>query len=59
MFYLETRLVRPLKWLGLVESKESQRYAPINTVQLRKTALLDSFMRFEALRDDVGSGTRH
>jgi hypothetical protein len=59
MFYLETRLIRPLRWLGLVEAKESQRYAPINTVQLRKTALLDCFMRFEAVRDDLGSGTRH
>jgi hypothetical protein len=59
MFYLETRLIRPLKWLGLVEAKESRRYAPINTIQLRKTPLLDSFMRFEAVRDDLGSGMRH
>ena len=59
MFYLETRLIRPLSWLGLVEAKESRRYAPINTVQLRKTALLDSFMRFEAVRDDLGTATKH
>lgn len=59
MFYLETRLIRPLKWLGLVEVKEIRRYAPINTIHLRKSALLDSFMRFEEVRDDLASGTRH
>ena len=59
IFYLETRLIRPLKWLGLVESKERRRYAPIDTIELRKTVLLDSFMRFVAVRDDVDSGTRH
>lgn len=59
MFYLETRLIRPLKWLGLVEVKESPSNAPINTIQLRKSALLDSFMRFGAVRDDLDSGTRH
>ncbi len=59
MFYLETRLIRPLKWLGLVEAKESRRYAPIYAIHLRKTSLLDSFLRFEDVRDDLESGTRH
>jgi hypothetical protein len=59
MFYLETRLIRPLKWLGLVEAKENRRYAPINSIQLRKTSLLDAFMRFEDVCDDLGNATRH
>jgi hypothetical protein len=59
MSYLATRLIRPLKWLGLVEEKEGRRYAPLNTIQLRKTSLLDSFIRFEAVRDELGSGRRH
>ena len=59
MFYLATRLVRPLDWLGLLEEKEVRRFGPINAIQLRKTALFDKFFRFEAGRDDIGSGTRH
>ena len=47
MFYLATRLVRPLTWLGLLEQEEISRLAPISTVKLRKTALFDKFLRFE------------
>src|SRR5258706_9344424 len=32
MFYLATRLVRPLKWLGLLEERESARFGPINSI---------------------------
>ena len=46
MFYLATRVVRPLNWLGLLEQKEVSRLAPIHTVELRKTALFDAFLRF-------------
>lgn len=59
MFYLATRLIRPLTWLGLVEENKGPRYVPINTIQLRKTALFDKFVRFEAVRGDVARGTRH
>jgi hypothetical protein len=47
MFYLHTRLVRPLSWLGLLEEKEASRLAPIHSVQLRKPPLFDRFLRFE------------
>jgi hypothetical protein len=57
MFYLATRLVRPLAWLGLLEEKEMPRIAPIRTLQLRKTPLFDRFLRFEIPRD--GPGTLH
>lgn len=57
MFYLATRVVRPLHWLGLLEQKEVSRLAPIDKVQLRKTPLFDKFLRFEILRDE--SGTVH
>ena len=59
MFYLATRLVRPLKWLGLLEEKEGPRFGPIDAIQLRKTALFDKFFRFEVVRDDIGTGRRH
>lgn len=55
MFYLATRLVQPLSWLGLLEEKEVSRLSPIHTVQLRKTKLFDKFLRFEILRDDGGT----
>jgi len=57
MFYLATRVVRPLNWLGLLEQKEVSPWALIDTKQLRKTPLFDKFLRFEIIRD--GSGTVH
>ena len=51
MFYLATRVVRPLSWLGLLEKKEASRVAPIYTVELRKTPLFDLFLRFEIRRN--------
>lgn len=59
MFYLATRLVRPLKWLGLLEEKEVPRFGPIDAIQLRKTALFDKFFRFDVVRGDIGTGKRH
>ena len=59
MFYLATRLVRPLSWLGLLDENEGRRFRPINAIQLRKTALFDKFFRFEVVRDDIGRGLRH
>lgn len=51
MFYLATRLVRPLIWLGLIEKKEASPLDPIYTVALRKSPLFDAFLRFEIRRD--------
>lgn len=55
MFYLATRLVQPLSWLGVLEEKEVSRLSPIHTVQLRKTKLFDKFLRFEIRRNDAGT----
>jgi hypothetical protein len=59
MFYLATRLVRPLTWLGLLEEEEARRYQPIQTRRLRKTALFDRFFRFEPAPTDIASRTVH
>ncbi len=55
MFYLATRLVRPLTWLGLLEEEEGRRYRPIDTVRLRKTALFDRLFRFQPAPAHIGS----
>jgi hypothetical protein len=47
MFYLETRVVRPLAWLGLIEQADPSYLAPLETVRLRKTPLFDQFMQFD------------
>lgn len=57
MFYLATRLVRPLRWLGLTEQDDASRFAPIDTLRLRKTPLFDKFLRIEMAHDR--SGTVH
>ena len=59
MFYLATRLVRPLTWLGLLEQDEARRYQPTQTIRLRKTALFDRFFRFQPVLTDIGSRTMH
>lgn len=59
MFYLATRLVRPLTWLGLLEQDEARPYQPIKTIRLRKTQLFDRFFRFQPVPTDVGSKTMH
>jgi hypothetical protein len=57
MFYLATRLVRPLTWLGLLEQREPARLSPIYKVELRKTPLFDRFIRIEPMSS--GSGSWH
>jgi hypothetical protein len=59
MFYLATRLVRPLTWLGLLEQDEARPYQPIQTIRLRKTALFDRFFRFQSVLTDIGSRIMH
>jgi len=46
-FYLYTRLMRPMIWLGLVEEQDAPRYSPIEQRLFRKTPLFDTFLRFE------------
>ena len=58
MFYLATRLVRPLTWLGLLE-EEAGRHQPIQTRRLRKTALFDRFFRFDPMLRDNDLQTLH
>ena len=59
MFYLASRLVRPLIWLGLLEQDEARPYQPIQTIRLRKTPLFDRFFRFQPVLTDIGSRTMH
>ena len=59
MFYLATRLVRPLTWLGLLEQDELLRYRPIQTIRLRKTALFDRFFRFKSVLTEIDLRTVH
>ncbi len=44
-FYLLSRVVRPLLWLGLLERKPGQDRARIEEQQYRKTPLFDRFIR--------------
>ena len=46
-FYLYTRVMRPLKWLGLVEEQQAPRFLPLEQRLYRKTPLFDTFLRFE------------
>ncbi|HRP78748.1 MAG TPA: hypothetical protein PL183_06550, partial [Aquamicrobium sp.] len=57
-YYLLSRLVRPLTWLGMMERHPSaERYCPFHDLRFRKTPLLDRFMSFRIVRD--GSWTIH
>jgi hypothetical protein len=55
MFYLATRLVRPLTWLGLLEQKKISKRAAIQTLKLCKTPMFDKFVRIEFLQDSRGA----
>ena len=57
MFCIYSRMVRPLLWLGLVETDEPMRYPPVSTIKLRKTKLFDRFLAFDF--PDPRSKTRH
>lgn len=57
-YYLLSRLVRPLKWLGMMERHpDAERYCPFRDLRFRKTPLLDQFMSFKIVGD--GSWTIH
>src|SRR5690606_27160461 len=41
-YYLLSRLVRPLTWLGMMErNPEAEKYSPFDKLRYRKTQLLD------------------
>lgn len=44
-YYLMSRVVRPLNWLGLLEIGPEQRQLRIEDRMLRKTALFENFLR--------------
>lgn len=51
-FYLRSRLVRPLLWLGLIERHhEDGRLLRIEGRRYRKTSLCDRFMHFNFMQD--------
>lgn len=57
-FYLHSRLIRPLLWLGLIEQHpDDMKRFKIEDRRYRKTPLLDRFMSFKIVRD--GGWTIH
>lgn len=44
---LKYSLVRPLRWLGVMEEAEAPHQTPIEQTRIRKTALFDQFLHFE------------
>ncbi len=55
IFFVSSRVVRPLDWLGLIEEKQTgSRYPILDEVQIRKTTLVDKFLRFVEFRPSTG-----
>jgi hypothetical protein len=56
---MEARILRPLVWFGLLESRTEPRLATelVNCLLYRKTPLFDRFVRFNVQIE--GSGIRH
>lgn len=51
-YYLLSRLVRPLTWLGMMERHpDAERFRPFYDLSFRKTPLLDRFLSFRIIRD--------
>ncbi len=51
IFFVLGRSVRPLKWLGLIEEKETgTRHPRLDEIEIRKTALFNKFIRFVDIR---------
>ncbi len=47
VFFILNRVIRPLKWLGLLEEIQTgERYPTIDEIRIRKTALFNQFLRF-------------
>lgn len=45
-WFLSSRLIRPLRWLGLIEVKREDRLASVREQTIRKTRLFDEFLHF-------------
>ncbi len=43
---LKFNIVRPLRWLGLMEEADAPHWTPIEQRRIRKTALFDQFLHF-------------
>ena len=57
-YYLLSRLVRPLTWLGMMElHPETERYGSVYDRRYRKTPLYGRFLSFKVIRD--GGWTIH
>jgi len=57
-YYLLSRLIRPLLWLGMIEQQsEDDRRARIEDRRYRKTALFGRLLSFKTIRD--GGWTIH
>lgn len=48
-WFLNSRLIRQLNWLGLIEVKRSDRHRPIGEQRIRKTMLFDEFLYFPTI----------
>ena len=46
-YFLYTRVVRPLEWLGLIEEQKSGELTAFEGRYLRKTSLFDRFFKFD------------
>lgn len=46
-YYLLSRLIRPLLWLGLIEPVPNEMRTPIESRHFRKTPLCESFLHFQ------------
>lgn len=44
--HMRSNLVRPLRWLGLMEEDDAPRMTPLEQRRIRKTELFDNFLHF-------------
>ena len=44
--HIRSNLVRPLRWLGLMEEEDAPRITPLEQRRIRKTELFDKFLHF-------------
>lgn len=53
-FHLYSRLIRPLRWLGMIEEEAAEMRVPTEKRRYRKTPLCDRFMSFKVVQMDRG-----
>lgn len=54
-YYLHNRLIRPLRWLGLIEQRPEDDLVRIEDWCYRKTPLFERFVRFKPVQDGGSS----